>query len=169
MKKTIVRLTSCIVTISILGIIWGRTVLAQETPVALPRGEKADTLEGTREKGLKVEEYAFCENIEERQPIGIKTTFPKDVGKVYLWTNIVGAEEPTTITHIWYYGKKKMAEISLKINYVRNRTWSYKTILPQWTGDWYVEMVDSQGNLLEKVTFTIAASAENELKEEGEK
>ncbi len=161
MKKAIIRLLFCVIAVSILGIFQGNICLAQET--------KADTLEGTREEGLKVEEYAFCENIEERQPIGIKTIFSKDVGKVYLWTNIVGAKEPTTIKHIWYYGKKKVTEVSLKVNYFRNRTWSYKTILPQWVGDWYVEIVDSEGNLLEKVTFAIAISAENKVKEQGEK
>lgn len=110
---------------------------------------------------LDVNEYAFCEGVENREPVGKKDVFSPQIGKVYLWTVITGANEPTEIKHVWYHGEEKMAEIPLNIKYPRSRTWSCKTIISEWTGDWHVDIIDSKQNLIKKVTLKIEDSSEN--------
>ena len=107
------------------------------------------------EEGLKVLKSAFCEKVEEREPVGKSNEFPKDIGRVYFWTSIHGTESPVTIKHVWYYNEKKMLEVPLSIKYKRTRTWSYKTILPEWVGEWQVEVVDEDDSVLGKYFFKI--------------
>lgn len=106
---------------------------------------------------LTVAEYALCENVVDRQPVGEKTAFSPAVEKVYFWTKITGAEEPTEIKHVWYRDGIQIADITLAIQYPRHRTWSYKTILPEMAGNWSVEILDSNAKVLKKVNFSIAA------------
>jgi len=111
--------------------------------------------EKSGEDSLMIQKFAFCKSLKDREPVDVSTEFPSDIGRVYLWTSIYGAEQPTEIKHVWYYGVKKMREIPLSIKYERTRTWSYKNILPQWIGDWHVEVVDEQGRVLKKLSFKI--------------
>ena len=94
--------------------------------------------------------------IEEKELMGEASVFPPSVGRIYCWTSVAGADEPTEITHIWYYGENKMAEVVLPIKYSRHRTWSYKTMLPEWVGKWSVEVLDQAGKKLDSVAFEIA-------------
>jgi len=93
--------------------------------------------------------------VKEREIIGEARIFPADVGKIYCWNLIAGIQEPTEIKHVWYYNNEKIAETSLKVKYDNYRTWSYKTIMPNWAGDWRVEIVDAKGNLAQKASFKI--------------
>ena len=104
---------------------------------------------------LRVAKITLTTGVKDRQPIDSAIVFPDSVGRVYCWTLIQGIKEPTVIKHIWYYGEKRVAEVSLEVKPPRYRTWSYKTILPQWKGDWRVWIVDSQGNLLGTASFKI--------------
>lgn len=104
--------------------------------------------------GLKVE-ARLGTGVKEREIIGEAYSFPSSIRKVYCWTLVAGAEELTEITHVWYYGEKKMAEVKLAIESPRYRTWSYKTILPEWVGEWRVEVVDAIGNLLKSISFEV--------------
>lgn len=134
---------------------------ASEPEAALEGETKAE------EQVLEVKEYALCTGVEDRQPVNKRTTFTQDVERVYLWTSIYGAEEPTQIKHRWYYKGQNMAEVSLNIKYSYYRTWSYKTIIPQWIGDWTVDVVDSKGSVLKKISFVVEAGVTPE--EETEK
>lgn len=109
--------------------------------------------------GLKVE-ARLGTGLEEREIIGEAYNFPSSIGRVYCWTLILGSEEPTEITHVWYYGEKKMAEVKLAIKSQRYRTWSCKTILPEWVGNWRVEVVDAVGNLLKSISFEVVKETE---------
>ncbi len=109
---------------------------------------------------LKVEGIVLCESVEEREPVSVKTEFTSDVGKVYCWTNIYGAVKPTQIKHVWYYGDKKLAEVPLSIKYPRMRTWSCKSIIPEWVGDWYVEIIGPEGDVLKRVEFIVGSQDE---------
>ena len=104
---------------------------------------------------LQVKEVAFCRKVENRQPSGTGKSFPSDVGRVYLWTKIYGAERPTTIKHVWYYENERWLEIPLKIQSISYRTWSYFTIRPELTGKWHVQVEDENGSVLGKFTFKI--------------
>ena len=109
-----------------------------------------------KKSGVVVQKYSFCERVEKREPVGVKKVFSSDISRVYLWTTITGAEQPTKIKHVWYHKKKKMLEIKLDVKYKRTRTWSYKNIFPELTGDWYVEVVKEDGKVIGKFAFKIS-------------
>ena len=48
-----------------------------------------------------------------------------------------------------------MARVVLPVRSADWRTWTSKRILPQWTGRWKVEILDSDENLLQTITFTV--------------
>ena len=107
--------------------------------------------------GLKVEEGVITTRIVERSPADSVQTYPVAVGKVYCFTHITGAEGDTNVTHVWYLGKKEISRVTLPVRSSDWRTWSVKTILPQWTGNWRVEVLDADGNLLQTIPFTLTA------------
>jgi hypothetical protein len=107
--------------------------------------------------GLKIEEGVITTQIVERSPADAVQTYPATIGKLYCFIHVTGAEEDTSITQVWYLGDKEMARVSLPVRSSDWRTWSSKTILPQWSGDWRVEVLDAEGNLLQTIPFTLTA------------
>ena len=91
--------------------------------------------------------------IEEREPVDTGSAFPADVGRVWLWTEVTGAEGQT-ISHVWSHGEHEWT-VELSIGADRWRTWSNKTIPSEWTGEWTVEVRDATGAVLKTVTFTV--------------
>ncbi len=102
--------------------------------------------------GVEVE-AALALAIEDRLPVDTGSTFPADVGRVWLWTSVAGAEGQT-ISHVWSHDGHEWT-VELQIGADRWRTWSNKTIPPEWTGEWKVEVRDGAGNVLKTVTFTV--------------
>jgi len=104
---------------------------------------------------INVDALSFCTAINERQPQDIASTFPPDVGRIYCFTKLSGADAPTTISHIWYFNDKEMARLDLKVNAKNWRTWSSKKIISQWTGSWRVDILSQNGQLLDSKEFTV--------------
>lgn len=104
---------------------------------------------------LKVAEIEFGTDVKDRDIVNENTFFDATVGRVYCLTRIVGAQDTTKIKHIWYYENDQKERIELEIRSDNWRTWSYKTIPSIWTGDWRVEVWDSNGNVLGRKTFTV--------------
>ncbi|MCL2485247.1 MAG: DUF2914 domain-containing protein [Endomicrobia bacterium] len=103
---------------------------------------------------LTVVDSAFTTAIVDRQPESRATEFSKNVEKIYYWTKIEGAKEATTVKHIWYSGDKVIHEMALKVTTPSFRTWSNKTLYPG-LSDLAVEVVDADGKVLKRDTFTI--------------
>jgi len=102
--------------------------------------------------GIQVE-AAVALAIEDRMPVDTASAFPADVGRVWLWTSVTGAEGQT-ISHVWSHGENEWT-VNLQVGADRWRCWSNKTIPPEWTGEWKVEVRDGAGNVLKTVTFTV--------------
>jgi len=124
------------------------TAPAVETPVA-------ETPEQMETAMLTVETIACGTAIEDRELQGQDTTFAAGTEKIYCWSLITGCENPTTVEHVWSLGGEEKARVTLDIKYPRVRTWSSKTIMPEWTGDWKVEVVDSAGKVIGSTAFKI--------------
>jgi len=107
-------------------------------------------------------------NKKDRTVDGAGTDFASDVGKLVCFTRVVGAEEQTQIHHVWYYNGKTIAKIPLQIKSRSWRTWSSKKILPGWTGDWVVKVLDSDGLVIASQKFKITDVADTSLKQEKE-
>lgn len=91
--------------------------------------------------------------IVDRMPDGAGSAFGVDVGEVFLWSRVEGAEG-TTIQHVWIHGPHEFS-VPLTIGGSPWRTWSSKVVPPEWTGEWTVEIRDSTGNLLDALSFTV--------------
>jgi len=102
---------------------------------------------------LKVELIAIAIAVEDRQPIGVSDVFADTVGALYCFTEIRGMGESTTVSQVWYYGEKRMAEVKLNVRGYRWRTWSTKVMQAEWTGDWRVDVVSEDGKILKSKDF----------------
>lgn len=113
------------------------------------------TLTAQETNNLSVEKLVICTSIEERQPVGVDSTFSKDVGKLYCFTNITGAENPCSISQVWYYKDEEMANIKLNVKAKTWRTWSSKKIVMFAVGQWRVDVVSEKGIVLASRKFTV--------------
>jgi hypothetical protein len=104
---------------------------------------------------VKVENIAVCTSVENRQPVGTDSVFSADAGKLYCFTKLTSETDSTEISHVWYYKDKEMAKINLPVKAKTWRTWSAKTIMPEWKGNWRVEIQDSKGNVISSLPFRV--------------
>lgn len=107
---------------------------------------------------ISVEDFQFGTDVQDREVVNPDTVFTNDVERIFCLTHITGMDENSTVTHIWYYNNQEMASVELPVRSASWRTWSSKTILPDWTGQWSVDIMDSEGNLLVSKSFNIEES-----------
>lgn len=112
--------------------------------------ERSDSLYA---ETLRAENMVICAAIKDRTPIGATDTLPSDILTVYCYTRIVGAKDTTAVRHVWYYGDRKMAEVELPVKSSSWRTWSSKRVLPQWKGNWKVEVVAPDSTVIATKSF----------------
>ena len=104
---------------------------------------------------IGVPDIAICSSVANKQPVGIDSVFAADVKQLSCFTKVVSQSEESEVIHVWFYRDKQMAKIDLKVKGKSFHTWSTKTILPSWKGDWRVEVQDPAGNVLSKIFFKI--------------
>jgi hypothetical protein len=98
-------------------------------------------------------ELILTTGVVDREPVDTTEAFAADVGEVYAWMRVTGAEGQT-IQIVWTHGAES-APVSLEIGGSSWRTWSSKTVLPEDAGDWTVEVRDADGNVLATANFTV--------------
>ncbi|MCH7818461.1 MAG: DUF2914 domain-containing protein [Candidatus Marinimicrobia bacterium] len=114
---------------------------------------------------LKVERIVVSTAVEERRPVGESDTFPDSVGTLFCYTEIRGMGDSTTVSHVWYHGEIRRADVQLNVRGYRWRTWSTKVIQEDWTGAWRVDVVSADGKILKSKRFRIIDTdgSENEV------
>lgn len=117
---------------------------------------------------LDVDVFEICENVVNLEPIGAAISFPVTVGKLCCFTRIIGAHEPTTITHVWYFGMTERARVDLTVKGNPWRTYSSKRIQAHEVGDWRVEVLDPEGSRLKVIKFLTTSGQENQKVQEEE-
>lgn len=105
--------------------------------------------------GLVVDEIQICSSVEGRIPQGADSIFAADIERVYCFTKLKNSGGNSNVTHVWYYKDKEMSRVKLAVRAATWRTWSYKTILPSWTGEWRVDVLSQDGNVLSSKSFEI--------------
>ena len=98
-------------------------------------------------------ELILATGIEEREPVGESTSFPANVGQVYAWMRITGLAGQA-LEIVWTHEDETFS-VPLEIGGSPWRTWSSKTIPPDWTGDWRVEVQNQEGTVLAARDFTV--------------
>jgi hypothetical protein len=105
---------------------------------------------------LKVSKAAVCRAIENRMPAGVDQSFTTSDGKIYVWTNIEAKQVPLKIRHIYYFGGKKISDVSLDVRSSNWRTWSSKTIdNRRYRGEWRVDIATSKGEVLRRLYYEV--------------
>ena len=104
---------------------------------------------------VSVSEAGVGTSVEERELVGQGFQFDSSIGKLYAFTRIIGAPSETRVSHMWYYGDQLMAEVNLPVRGANWRTWSSKSVIPQWIGQWRVDVVSEDGEVLDSLNFSL--------------
>jgi hypothetical protein len=103
---------------------------------------------------VDVAEAVVARSVVDRQPQDTGTAFPADVGQLICWTKVTGASN-AAIHHVWFHGDTQVGDVELQVGGSPWRTWSRKTVPPDWTGAWHVEVRDAAGTVLKRIDFTV--------------
>lgn len=106
--------------------------------------------------GLEVAEAVITTAVVDRQPADNVTAVAKDVGTIFCWMRVTGAEGEIQVDHVWYKDDTEVARVRLRVAGTNWRTWSSKNIDPMWTGSWRVDIVGPDGAVLQSVSFTVS-------------
>lgn len=107
------------------------------------------------ESGITVTEIVITSKIVKGKPIdSIKRLSSATDKNLYCFIRTKApAGGDARLRHIWYNGDAKAGEFELSVKGGNWRTYSRKLIQKGWAGDWRVEVLDSNGNLLKSVKF----------------
>ncbi|MBD3234558.1 MAG: DUF2914 domain-containing protein [candidate division Zixibacteria bacterium] len=104
---------------------------------------------------MHVSRAVLCSGVEDLEPVETVENVTADMGQIYFFAEIKEAGEESQIKHIWYYNDDPVAEIPITVSGPRWRTYSYKALSENMTGEWHVDVVDENGNVLQSVPFTV--------------
>lgn len=90
----------------------------------------------------------FTTGVENREPVDEISSAPASTQTIYFFTELRDLQGHK-VTHRWTYNGTVMAEIDFDVGGARWRVYSSKNFVPQWVGEWAVEVVDESGNVLE--------------------
>lgn len=110
---------------------------------------------GALAQEITVSQAVVCQEIVDRMPVGSSDVIPAGTERVYCFTRIDGARGESEITHNWYFKGALKASVVLPVRTSEWRTWSSKTLLPEWTGEWMVEVLSKDGTPLESLIFFV--------------
>ena len=99
-------------------------------------------------------EAVVAKSVMDREAVEPGTAFPADVGQLVLWTKVSGAAG-SMVRHVWFHGETEVSNVELSISSSPYRTWSRKTVPPDWTGAWHVEVRDAAGAVVQRIDFTV--------------
>jgi hypothetical protein len=121
-----------------------------------PTGEmKEPAMQAQKPPELEVSVAAICKDVVDHEPVDSGNSFTVNVGKLYCFTKITGAQSPTHITHVWLFDGTERARVELAVNSVSWRTFSSKIIQPHELGAWRVDVLDAEGNVLKSLDFEV--------------
>ncbi len=105
--------------------------------------------------GIRITELAVTTKIARGNPIDlVRRISSSSVKSLYCFTRMTAPPgTDTTITHVWYNGDEKVGEYVLPVKGEKWRTYSKKNIQKGWSGEWRVEVLDSDGNLMKTIKF----------------
>lgn len=98
----------------------------------------------------------FTTAVENREPIDQVSFVSNGVRKIYFYTDLRGLSGQT-IHHRWIHDGVVVADVAFEVRGPRWRVWSSKKLLPDWIGDWTVEIVAAEDEVIAAETFTYSA------------
>ncbi|AWB66471.1 hypothetical protein C2869_08535 [Saccharobesus litoralis] len=95
-------------------------------------------------------------NVKNKEPVGEVPKFlaaQNKTIKLYFFTELANYQFPV-VTHRWIWRDKVVSEVTLDVKAKNWRTWSNKRVLWRWQGDWRVEVLDGNNNIMFTQHFT---------------
>lgn len=106
------------------------------------------------ENSMVVRNFVLSHGIEAREPVSDTEAFRVTDGQAFAFARIQNIGDPTTVSFVWHYGHKHHATVPMTIGVSPGwRTWSSVKLRP---GNWRVELVDHQGEVLLEKAFIVA-------------
>lgn len=93
--------------------------------------------------------------VADREPVNDLERVLAGNQKVLFFTELRGMEGQV-VRHRWSHGDESLAEVVFKVGGPRWRVWSSKNLMPEWAGEWKVEVVDSADNVMSEKVFSFA-------------
>jgi hypothetical protein len=97
----------------------------------------------------------MCEDIKDLVPQNSTTVFSIERRKAICFTSFDPVPEKSVIYHQWYHRDQKSAKIKLTLKPPRWSTYSSIQFRAEDIGPWRVEIIDSQGQILDALRFSI--------------
>jgi hypothetical protein len=95
----------------------------------------------------------FTTGIDNREPVGIVDNIDSaSDNSISFFTEITNMSGQI-ITHQWTHLDKIMFEKTFEVKAERWRVWTSKTLIPNWTGTWTVNVLDAERELLTSKSF----------------
>lgn len=93
--------------------------------------------------GGEIARGMFAAGIQDREPVGASEELNTSTNPVYFFTEFKNYTDHA-LTHKWMFNDKVMAEVTFNVKGPRWRVNSSKQMLPEWTGDWTVLVMDGE-------------------------
>jgi hypothetical protein len=88
-------------------------------------------------------------------PLGTGDVIPAGTDRVFCFSRLTGARAETEVTHNWYHQGVLKSSVVLPVRNANWRTWSSKSLRPEWQGEWMVEILSRDGMPLENIIFYV--------------
>lgn len=95
----------------------------------------------------------FTTAVKDREPTNSIKQLDTNSNKVIYYTELRDMAGQTA-THRWEYNGKVMAEVKFKVKGARWRVWSSKSLLPGWTGEWKVSVLNGANEVISEDVLT---------------
>lgn len=132
-------------------------VAATRPPDAGTPSSPLDQKPGEDPRGLTIKRLLFAKKLVERKPGGITTRFTVQDPRVYCYLDTANPRGPERLLQVvWHRNGREFHRVRLRVGRGHVwRTWAYLRIRSRLKGDWQCSVLNEQGQLLEKGTFSI--------------
>ncbi len=98
----------------------------------------------------------FTTEVSEHEPTDKVDKLLSNYRRVFYFTELQDMSGQTAI-HRWEYNGNVMAETKFTVSGPRWRVWSSKNLLPSWTGEWKVSVLNGVGDVISEDVFNYVA------------
>jgi len=135
----------------------GKTTSPQNQAIEEQRLPQEDRKSDSRFSEFSISRAEVCLDIDvdEGKPLLCKKSFHRTVDRLYCFTQVQGIRTTSYVIHRWYHQNKPRAEVQLDISPQQTKTWSSIEMRPTLAGQWYVDILATNGKILETVNFEL--------------
>lgn len=101
----------------------------------------------------EVSRAMFTIGIDNREPVIMVDSIDSSAYNSISFFTELKDLEGHNVTHQWTYDDKVMFEKTFEVKGARWRVWTSKTLLPSWTGEWTVNVLDTDRTVLASKSF----------------